>query len=137
MSLKDLLQAKISVAFPQDSLESAMQQVVEAVRATFPSLPVEFKIRILGPDLEKDGITRNQQIRDVNLREQTVANVLTAMVTKANPIIKVKDPSEPDQRLIWVVGPDPDNPQNEIVLVTTRGGAGLKGFVLPDVFRSK
>jgi hypothetical protein len=136
-SVEDLLQARISIAFAQDSLEFAMQNVAEEVKATFPALPFEFKIKILGPDLEKDGITRNQQIREFDQQNKTVAEVLTAMVRKANPVATVRDPSEPDQKLVWVVAPDPDAPANPIVLVTTRTGAGEKRYTLPNVFRGE
>jgi hypothetical protein len=136
-SIQDVLKSRISIAFAQDSLEFALQNVANEVKSTFPALPFEFKIKILGPDLEKDGITRNQQIREFEQKDTTVAEVLTAMVRKANPITTVKDPSETDQKLVWVVGPDPEAVANSIVLVTTRTGAEQKKLSLPDPFRRK
>ena len=47
--------------------------------------PFEFAIKIIGDDLEADGITRNQSIRDFKQENQTVADILTALVRKANP----------------------------------------------------
>ena len=59
------------------------------------------------------------------------------MVLKANPIKTVQSPDEEDQQLIWVIGPNPDNPGQNIVLVTTRAAAAKKGYRLPLVFQSK
>jgi hypothetical protein len=137
VSIQDVLKSRISIAFAQDSLEFAVQNVANEVKSTFPALPFEFKIKILGPDLEKDGITRNQQIREFEQKDTSVADVLTAMVRKANPITTVKDPSELDQKLVWVIGPDPESAANSIVLVTTRTGAEQKKLALPDPFRRK
>src|SRR5688500_6804476 len=78
-NLDDLLKAKISIGFAQDSLEFSMQNIVTAVKGAYPDLPFEFQIKILGTDLEKDGITRNQEIRDFNHKDKPVNELLTAM----------------------------------------------------------
>lgn len=136
-NIEEVLRSKISIAFAADSLEFAMQNVVSEVKAAHPGLPFEFAVKILGTDLEKDGITRNQQVRDFNHQDKSVADVLTAMVMKANPVTTVKTPDEPNQKLIWVVGPDPANNANMVVLITTRAAAEQKKYVLPEVFRQK
>jgi hypothetical protein len=51
---------------------------------------------------------------------------------KANPDRAVKDPSEPGQKLVWVVGPDPDQVEREIVLITTRQSVMEHSYQLPD-----
>jgi len=66
-----------------------------------------------------------------------VADILTALVRKANPITTVQDPSELDQKLIWVIGPDPDQPATKIVLITTRAAAAERNYVLPPPFVPK
>jgi len=91
----------------------------------------------MGNDMKIDGITKNQSIRDFNEKDKTVAEILTAMVRKANPITTVKDPSELDQKLIWVIGPDPDAPDKQCVLVTTRAAAEKNGYKLPPPFVPK
>jgi hypothetical protein len=53
---------------------------------------------------------------------------------KANPVTTVVSPSEPDQKLLWVIGPDPDDPTRESVLITTRQKADGT-YTLPDEFR--
>ncbi len=107
------------------------------MKSNLKGAPFEFAIKIIGDDLKIDGITRNQSIRDFKQENQTVADVLTALVRKANPVTTVKDPSETDQKLIWVIGPDPDDASKQIVLVTTRAAAATKKYTLPDVFVAK
>ena len=99
--------------------------------------PFEFAIKLLGDDLKLDGITRNQSVRDFKQENQTVADILTALVRKANPVTTVKDPSETDQKLIWVIGPDPDSPGKQVVLITTRNAATVKKYTLPPPFVTK
>lgn len=136
-TLEELLKSRISVAFAQDSLEFAMQNIVTEAKSAYPEMSFDFQIKILGSDLEKDGITRNQQVRDFNQQDKAVQEILTAMVMKANPITTVKAPNELDQKLIWVVGPNPDNPAQQIVLITTRAAASQKKYDLPEAFRPK
>jgi hypothetical protein len=99
--------------------------------------PQELQIKIIGADLEKDGITRNQQVRDFKMDNKSFAEILTAVVMKANPVTTVKTPDEEDQKLIWVVGPDPDNPSKQMILITTRAAAATKKYTLPTAFQAK
>ncbi len=107
------------------------------MKSNLKGAPFEFAIKIIGDDLKLDGITRNQSIRDFKQENQTVADILTALVRKANPVTTVKDPSETDQKLVWLIGPDPDNPAKQVVLVTTRNAAKTKKYTLPPVFVAK
>ncbi len=132
-TIEEVLNSKISISFDQDSLEFSMQNVVKEVTSTY-QLPFEFAIKIIGDDLKLDGITRNGQIRDFQQEDKTVAEVLTAMVMKANPVTTVTAPNQKDQKLLWVVAPAPDNPSNRIILITTRQVADQK-YTLPEVFR--
>jgi len=63
--------------------------------------------------------------------------VLTQFVRKGNPVTTVKTPDEVDQKLVWLVGPDPDDATKKIVLITTRVAAGEKNLTLPPVFVPK
>jgi serine/threonine protein kinase len=132
-TIEEVLKSKMSISFEQDSLEFSMQNVVNEVKSSF-QLPFEFRIKIIGGDLELEGITRNRQIKDFAQKDQTVAEVLTAMVMKANPATTVKVPNEKDQTLLWVIAPDPDNPSNRIILITIRQIADQK-YTVPEVFR--
>ena len=135
-TLEAILQEKISLQFSQLALEAALAAIVTDVRESYPRLPFDFDVKIVGEDFEKGGITRNQQIVNFDKRNVSMAEVLTSLVSRANPITTVKDPSEPDQKLIWVVAPDPDQPARTIVLLTTREGAEARQWRLPMVFRS-
>jgi len=136
-TIAEALQWKTSYSFDQQSLEFAMRDLAEDVKGNLKNAPFEFAIKIIGDDLKIDGITRNQSIRDFKQENQTVAEILTALVRKANPVTTVKDPSEKDQKLIWVIGPDPDNPGQQIVLITTRAAAIAKKYTLPAPFVAK
>ncbi|MCU0879116.1 MAG: hypothetical protein MUF06_15130 [Pirellulaceae bacterium] len=136
-TIDEVLAVKTTYTFDSQSLEFAMRDLALDVQDKIKGSPVPFEIRILGTDLEKDGITRNQTIRDFKHEDRSVADILTALVMKANPITTVKDPSETDQKLIWVVGPDPDNPAKQIILITTRAAAATKNYKLPAPFLPK
>jgi len=105
------------------------------VNDRFSDLKFPFAIHILGNDLQLNGITQNQQIVGFKEDNKTLGEILTAIVMKANPITTVKSPSELDQKLVWVVGPSPENPAQEAVLITTRDAAAKKKFILPKVFQ--
>ncbi len=136
-TIADALQMKTSYSFAQQSLEFAMIELQDDVRSNLKGAPFEFAIKIIGDDLKLDGITRNQSIRDFKQENQTVADILTALVRKANPVTTVKEPSEVDQKLVWLIGPDPDNPGKQAVLITTRNAAKTKKYTLPPVFVAK
>jgi hypothetical protein len=133
-SLAELLERKLTIRFAQDSLESALANIENEVRDAFPNLPFPWAIRILGADLEKNGITRNQQIRDFDQTDKTIAEILTAMVQRANPKA-VTGPRDVNQQLVWVIGPDPDQPGRTILLITTRDAAAEKQYPVPAVFQ--
>ena len=135
-TIDEVLKSKITLSFPEFDLNLAMQEAQDTVLTDFKNLPFKFKILIVGGDLEEEGITRNQKVVDFNMQDATVADVLTAMVRKANPVTTVTDPSEKDQKLLWVVAPDPGDSSNKIVLITTRKVAEQK-YTIPEIFRPK
>jgi hypothetical protein len=134
-TIEELLEFRTDLSFDQMSLEFAMEGLAQQVRDSAGDLPFEFDIRIIGGDLQLSGITRNQQIRDFAAVGSTVAEILTALVMKGNPVTTVREPSEIDQKLVWVVAPDPALPGRKIVLVTTRDAAATHGYSLPAVFQ--
>jgi hypothetical protein len=136
-TVADALQLKTSFSFDSQSLEFAMRDLAEEVQGNLKGAPLEFAIKIIGDDLKLEGITRNQSIRDFKQENQTVADILTALVRKANPVTTVQDPSERDQKLVWLIGPDPENPAKQAILITTRAAAATKKYTLPPPFVSK
>jgi hypothetical protein len=136
-TIEELLQQTRNLRFDQKSLEFAIQDFSVDIREDYPDLPFPFEIRILGADLQLGGITRNQQIANFTAEGQTIADILTRMLMRANPITTVTDPSEPDQKLVWVVAADPDDPVKRVVLITTRDAAQREGYKLPAPFQAK
>lgn len=136
-TIAEALQLRTSYSIAQQSLEFAMRDIADDVKSILKNPPFEFAIKIIGDDLKLEGITRNQSIRDFKQENQTVADILTALVRKANPVTTVTAPSEKDQKLVWLIGPDPDNPSQQIVLITTRAAAGTKKYTLPPNFVEK
>jgi len=132
-TIEEALQLKTSYSFDNQSLEFAMRDLAADVVANLKGASFEFGIKIIGPDLQSDGITRNQSIRDFKQENQTVADILTALVLKANPI-PGKSAADKDQKLLWVVGPDPENATKRLVLITTRAAAANKKYTLPAPF---
>ena len=136
-SIEELLDSPVTLGFGSNDMVIAMQELESAVnRDTYSNLPFEFKVKIMGTHLQLEGITKNQRINDFDMKNAKLSDILTAMVSKANPVTTVKDPSEIDQKLIWVVAPDPENPSNKIILITTRKSAE-GNYTLPEVFRPK
>lgn len=130
----EAIEKKMSISFGQQSLEFAMRDIETEFNDTYKGLPFDFRIRILGNDLKLNGITRNQQIREFKKEDKSIADILTSMVMKANPVTTVKTPDEADQKLIWVIAKDPDDGKDSI-LITTRDAAATKKYELPTVFQ--
>jgi hypothetical protein len=130
-SLSEILQEKTSLTIERDSLEGALASLVKQVAAKHPG----FAIKLLGNDLNAEGITRNQVIKELKLADQSVADILTTIAMRANPRTDFKSPADPNLRLIWVIGPDPDEPKREAILFTTRAAAEKRGDKLPPAFQ--
>jgi hypothetical protein len=136
-TVEEALQLKTTYSFAQQSLEFALGDLAKDVRDSTQGAPFEFTVKLMLADLMLDGITQNQSVRDFKQEDKTVAEILTALVMKANPITTVKDPSEADQKLIWVIGPNPDDASKQAILITTRSAAKAKGYKLPAPFAGK
>jgi hypothetical protein len=134
-TIEEALEEKITLKFASDQLDFAVANVKSALEAKYPAMPLKLNLKIVGKHLEANGITRNQQVRDFDQQDKTVAEVLTAMVRKANPP-PVEDPSTPEQKLVWAVANDPDTGEKSI-LITTRDAAAANGYTLPAPFVPK
>ena len=136
-SLRDYLQQqKIDLTFAQRSLDVALNDLENELNDIGAAEGRKVKIEIAGPDLQSDGITRNQQIANFEAKDMVVADVLTALAIKANPVPGIDDTSDTNQKLVWVLVPDPAG-GSEIVLFTTRKAAQEKGYELPAPFLAK
>jgi eukaryotic-like serine/threonine-protein kinase len=135
-TIEEVLNYKFTLEIPQQDLINALADVQKSVLDGNPNLPFPFKITF-GEGLQAEGITRNQPIRNFKMENATTAEILTGLVMKANPVTTVKVPSEKDQKLVWVIGPDPADPSKQAVLITTRAAVEKAKLKLPAVFELK
>ena len=133
-SLEELLDSSISYSFDQKSFEDIMRDLEAVVKDDFQDLPFDFKVRVMGADLEAEGITRNKEVRDFNAENKMLGEVITRILQAATGVRKPA--SDPEQKLIWVLGPDPDDSSKKVILITTRVAAEQKGYMLPNVFNA-
>lgn len=133
-TVEEMLEKTVKVSFEQEPLHFAGSTVVDEVNNIRPKGSPELKVVIIGNDLQKMGITQNQQIRDFKAEGAKLRDVLTQLVQRANIVKDLTDPADPKQALIWLVGPDPDAPDNKVILITTRDGAAAAGYSLQPEF---
>jgi hypothetical protein len=124
-SVGELLRRPTSLQFARDSLEVAFEQL---------SQDIGVEIIILGPDLQADGITRNQQLA-IDMQDRPAEEILVKILRAANPDKSATGPADPRQKLVYVVKPkSPGGP--EAVFITTRARAAERGDALPAAFEN-
>jgi hypothetical protein len=102
------LQKKITLVFVKDTLEKTIQMISEEI-----GVPME----ILGPDLQLEGITKNQSF-GLDETDKTAEAVLRVVLAKANP----------DGKLVFVMR---KRDGEETIEITTRAAAQKRGDPLP------
>lgn len=145
LTVAEILERPMSVSFGQESLEFAIEAIVDSLGQQLPSGTKVPEIKIIGGDLQLMGITQNQQIRNFDKQDLPLRQVLTDLVVAANPDKSAVGPSDPKQSLIWVVTDSSDtstaaengggsNKQVSRILVTTRQAARTNSYNLPSEF---
>lgn len=145
LTVAEILERPMSVSFGQESLEFAIEAIVDSLGQQLPSGTKVPEIKIIGGDLQLMGITQNQQIRNFDKQDLPLRQVLTDLVVAANPDKSAVGPSDPKQSLIWVVTDPNDtstaaesgggsNKQASRILVTTRQAAQTNPYDLPSEF---
>jgi hypothetical protein len=121
------LQAKLrrptSLRFQRDTLESALEQL---------SQDIAVPITIRGPDLQADGITKNQSF-GIDIADRPAGEVLIEILRLANPDKTATGPNDVKQKLVYVIGKSENG--DEQIFVTTRAAAASRGEELPEAFR--
>lgn len=135
LTIGEMLDREMSIHFGQESLEFAIDSIAEEFQRGLPDGSEMPPVRLLGSDLEKMGITQNQQIRDFAQSGAPLRKVLTDLLVAANPDQSASGPSDLKQTLIWVVAEDPQSPQQKAILITTRKAAEGT-YEVPDEFQS-
>ena len=136
LTIESVLERKLDFLVEDQSLAEALDALHLEVRKTIPNTK-DFSILIIGNDLREEGITRNQRINELKLKQVTIKDVLNNIVVKANPNREVRDPSDPRQQLVWTIGPDLKDKEKKVILITTRRAAKAKEYQLPVDFSPK
>ncbi len=135
LTVEEMLNRNMTVSFDQESLEFAINTIVDEFARSLPAGSTMPPVRIVGGDLEKDGITQNQQISNFSKTDLPLRKVLTDLLREANTDKTATGPSDPRQTLVWIVADDPQSPGKKVILVTTRAAvAGNDAYELPQEF---
>jgi len=135
-TIDEILDSKISVAFEQESLESALQLIAgEVSDSVLFGAPLSMAIN--GTAFQKGGITRNQQIRAFKQTAIPLRTILTDLVRRANPVTTVQSPTESDQKVVWVVLDDGESAVKKKIELTTRLWTEENQVALPSEFVAK
>jgi hypothetical protein len=122
-SVAERLKTVTSLAFPRDTLETALRLLSDDI-----GVPIVIR----GADLQLDGITKNQSFT-IDVAHRPAAEILVEILRLANPDKTSTGPSDPRQKLVYILGREtPGGP--EVVVVTTRSRAAERGETLPAVF---
>ncbi len=132
LTLEQMLDRPMSVSFGQESLQFALDTIVSEFAADLPAGNPSPKVEIIGGDLQKMGITQNQQVRNFDKKDLPLRTVLTDLMLGANPDRTATGPADPKQALVWVVVGSGAAAE---IKVTTREAAQGK-YELPEEFRT-
>ena len=112
-----------SLKFAKDTLESALEQL---------SQDIGVPIVIRGPDLQADGITKNQSF-GIDLSNKPAEEILVEILRLANPDKTATGANDARQKLVYIIEQKPD--KTEQIVVTTRARATERHDELPAAFR--
>ena len=124
-SIPEKLTQLTNLSFERDNLRNAINQL---------SAETGIAMKILGNDLEIEGITLNQSF-EIDMRNKPAQMILLNIVRLANPI-KSASLADSEQKLIYVIkhdGPGGD----PILLITTRAAAEKRGDTIPPIFTNE
>jgi hypothetical protein len=102
----------MTLSFAKDTLEKSIQMISDEI-----GVPME----IVGPDLQLEGITKNQSFA-LDEHDKPAGEILRAILAKANP----------DGKLVYVVR---KKDGVESIEITTRAAAAKRGDVLPAAYQ--
>ena len=122
LSFEQRLKKLVSLSFDQDNLRSAIRQL---------SQESGIAIKIIGQDLELEGITQNQSF-GISLRQQPTEKILVEILKVANPE-KNASLADDSQKLIYVIKQN-ETGKKPTIWVTTRAAATSRGDSIPHVF---
>ncbi len=134
-SLHDVLVSRIAVSIKSTDFRTAASMIETIVRERFANVPKNFRIRFDGKALELIAVTQSGRLEDFHLENQTVAEVLTALVVAQDYNRGLKDLTDKRQRVVWTIAPVPRTPKEpEVILITDRITAMRLKYPVPRVF---
>ncbi len=133
-SVDEMLDAKISLRVEQESLEVVLQAIANELKEGHTGGVDALPMAINGTAFQKDGITRNQQVRNFEFKDVPLREVLTALCRRANPVTTVQKPNEKDQKVVWLLLDDPNTPSKKKLDMTTRAWSESNQAPLPKEF---
>jgi hypothetical protein len=89
-------------------------------------------IIIRGPDLQADGITKNQSF-GIDLSNKRAEELLVEILHLANPDKTSPGTHDARQKLVYIIEQTPD--KTEQIVITTRAKAKARHNELPEAFR--
>lgn len=128
------LNRPITLRFDQEAIEVALQLIADEANEGLPAGSTEIRFELDGGAFEKNGITRNQQIRDFQHNALPVRDALTALAKRGNPDPSVTDLRHENQKLVWLVKHGPSQSVAPIISLTTRDAAKAANVTLPREF---
>jgi hypothetical protein len=123
-SLHERMSKTTSLRFAKDTLEAALEQL---------SQDIGVPIVIRGPDLQADGITKNQSF-GIDISNKPAEEILVQILRLANPDKEATGPGDVRQKLVYIIEQGPD--KTEQIVVTTRARAKDRHNELPATFRT-
>ena len=133
LPVEEILARPIDLSFDQQALDTALNSISDEINNSLPAGTPRLIFEIDGGSFEREGITRNKEVRDFQFRQQPGRSVLMELATKANPS-KVEVPTVDDQKVVWVILDDPQDASKRKVQFTTRKAAAAANLKLPKEF---
>ena len=91
--MNDRLAKVTSLKFAKDTLEAALEQL---------SQDIGVPIVIRGPDLQADGITKNQSF-GIDISDKPAEEILVEILRLANPDKTATGPNDARQKLVYII----------------------------------
>ncbi|HEV3003788.1 MAG TPA: protein kinase, partial [Pirellulales bacterium] len=110
LTVADKLKRKTTLAFPRNTLETALKLLSDDVGV---------EIEMMGKDFQEEGITKNQSF-GFDQTDKPAFEILLAILKQADPA----------GRLVYVIKPK-DGGGEDTIYITTRGAAAKRGDKLP------
>ena len=107
-----------------------MNSIAEEINNGLPQGTDRLAFEIDGGAFEKEGITRNKEVRNFQFRKQPGRDALNDLVRKANPET-VPSLTVETQKVVWVVT---DSGGKKKIQITTRKAAIATNMTLPKEF---